>query len=117
MPAGPIPIDAEADERALYLLEGAVSLDGTPLQAERLYVLRPGNVASLRSESGARVMLCGGEAFATPRHVYWNFVSSRKDRIEQAVEDWKAERFPLVPGDSAERIPFPEGRPKTVSYP
>lgn len=114
---GAIPIDAEADERALYLLEGDAALDGTALEAERLHVLRPGHAGTLRSASGARIMLCGGEAFASPRHVYWNFVSSRKERIAQAVEDWKAERFPLIPGDSDERIPFPEGRPKTVSYP
>lgn len=112
-----IPIDADADERALYLLEGGAALDGTALRRECLYVLRPGLAATLGSQGGARIMLCGGEAFANPRHVYWNFVSSRKARIEQAVEDWKAERFPLIPGDSDERIPFPEDGPKTVSYP
>ena len=61
-------------------------------------------------------MLCGGEAFATPRLVWWNFVSSRRDRIEQAKQDWKAGRFPKVPDDSVEFIPIPEV-PKTVSYP
>ncbi len=114
---GSIPVEADADERALYLLEGDAALDGAKLEAERLYVLRPDHTGTLRSRHGARVMLCGGEDFATPRHVYWNFVSSRKDRIEQAIEDWKAGRFPLVPGDSEERIPFPSDRPKTVSYP
>jgi hypothetical protein len=61
-------------------------------------------------------MLCGGEAFTTPRHVWWNFVSSRKDRIEQAKQDWKARRFALVPGDEKEFIPIPE-IPKTATYP
>jgi hypothetical protein len=62
------------------------------------------------------VMLCGGEAFATPRHVWWNFVSSSRDRIEQAKADWKSGAFPTVPGDDKEFIPIPEV-PKTVSYP
>ena len=71
-------------------------------------VLRPGIHATLRSESGGRVMLCGGEAFTTPRHVWWNFVSSDRDRINQAKEDWKAGNFPKVPGDEVEFIPLPE---------
>jgi len=63
-----------------------------------------------------KVKLLGGEAFSTHRYVYWNFVSSSRERIEQAKEDWQAGRFPLVPGDDQEFIPLPE-RPKTVSYP
>ena len=61
-------------------------------------------------------MLLGGEAFATKRHVWWNFVSSSRDRINQAKEDWKNRRFDVVPGDEVERIPIPDV-PKTVSYP
>jgi len=61
-------------------------------------------------------MLMGGAAFSTRRYVFWNFVSSSRDRINQAKEDWKAMRFPLVPGDDHEFIPLPEV-PKTVSYP
>ncbi|MBC2779010.1 pirin family protein [Parasphingopyxis marina] len=116
-PGGSIPIDAEADERALYLLEGEASLDGEALTPETLAVLRPGQATTVRSENGAQIMLCGGEAFASPRHVYWNFVSSRPERIDQAIADWKEERFPIIPTDHDERIPFPAGRPKTVSYP
>jgi redox-sensitive bicupin YhaK (pirin superfamily) len=82
-----------------------------------LYVLRPGTSATLRSERGARMMLCGGAALDGPRHVWWNFVSSRRDRINQAKDDWRNERFPTVPDDSAERIPLPVVTPKTVSYP
>jgi len=113
---GSLPIDAEADERALYMAEGDAALDDATLARRQLYVLRPGVAATVRSDGGARLMLCGGEAFAAPRHVYWNFVSSRRDRIDQAVDDWKARRFPVVPGDADERIPFPD-RPRTVSYP
>jgi redox-sensitive bicupin YhaK (pirin superfamily) len=113
---GSIPIDPGADERALYVSMGEASLDGMKLAPLTLYVLRPGTAATLRSEKGGRVMLCGGEAFRTPRHVWWNFVSSSRDRINQAKEDWKAGRFPKVPGDDKEFIPIPE-IPKTVSYP
>jgi redox-sensitive bicupin YhaK (pirin superfamily) len=113
---GSIPIDPEADERAIYLAEGDASLDGMPLEPATLYVLRPGIRVILRSTQGAHVMLCGGEPMDGPRHVWWNFVSSSRDRINQAKEDWKADRFPVVPQDSEERIPIPE-IPKTVSYP
>ena len=113
---GSIPIDSEADERAVMLVGGEAELDGQPLDLFTLYVLRPGHEARLTSASGARAMLMGGEAFATRRYVFWNFVSSSRDRINQAKEDWKALRFPLIPGDDEQFIPIPEV-PKTVSYP
>lgn len=115
-PGAEVPIDDAAEERALYLADGEATLEGLALEPMRLYVLRPGVAATLRSGSGGRVMLCGGDAFAKPRHVWWNFVSSRLDRIEQAKRDWKAGAFPLVPGDDKEWIPIPD-QPKTVSYP
>jgi redox-sensitive bicupin YhaK (pirin superfamily) len=113
---GSVPIDASADERAVYVATGEATLDGMILEPMTLYVLRPGIAATLRSTGGARVSLCGGEAFATPRHVWWNFVSSSRDRINQAKADWTAGNFPKVPGDDKEWIPIPEV-PKTVSYP
>ena len=113
---GSIPIEAGADERAVMVVGGEAELDGVPLDPFTLYVLRPGHAARLSSASGGRVMLMGGAAFTTPRHVFWNFVSSSRDRINQAKEDWKAQRFPLIPGDDQEYIPLPEV-PKTVSYP
>lgn len=103
-----VPIDASADERAVYLALGDASLDGFPLEPQILYVLAPGHAGTLRSAKGGRVMLCGGEAFATPRHVWWNFVSSDRERINHAKEEWKAGRFPKVPGDDKEFIPIPE---------
>ena len=115
-PGASIPIDAGADERALYVAIGEASLDGTGLVPTTLYILKPGIAATLRSERGGRVMLCGGEAFTTPRHVWWNFVSSRRERIEEAKRAWKAGEFPKVPGDDKEFIPIPEV-PLTVSYP
>jgi redox-sensitive bicupin YhaK (pirin superfamily) len=113
---GSIPIEAGADERAVMLVGGEAELDGQPLEPFALYVLRPGHEARLSSASGARAMLMGGEAFATRRYVFWNFVSSSRDRINQATEDWKALRFALIPGDDQEYIPLPEV-PLTVSYP
>jgi redox-sensitive bicupin YhaK (pirin superfamily) len=115
-PRGAVPIDPDADERAVMLVGGEASLDGQPLEPYALIVLKPGETMTLRSERGGKVMLMGGEAFPTRRHVYWNFVSSSRERIEQAKEDWIAGRFPLVPGDEEEFIPFPD-QPKTVSYP
>lgn len=113
---GSVPIDASADERALYVAIGDATLDGMPLDPMTLYVLRPGSTATLRSATGGRVMLCGGEAFATPRHVWWNFVSSSRERINQAKADWTAGNFPKVPGDDVEFIPIP-AVPNTVSHP
>ncbi len=103
-----ISIDAEADERGVLVAVGSASLDGQPLETHSLYVLEPGVPMMLRAESDCRVMLLGGEAFKTPRHVWWNFVSSSRERIHQAKEDWRAGRFPIVPGDDAEFIPIPD---------
>ena len=113
---GLIPIEADADERGVMLVGGSAELDGAALDPYALYVLRPGHEARLSSGDGGSVMLLGGQAFSTRRHVFWNFVSSSRDRINQAKEDWKAMRFPLIPGDDHEFIPIPEV-PKTVSYP
>jgi len=113
---GAVPIDSDADERALMLVGGEAEIDGQKLEEFALYVLKPGYTPLLSSLAGGRLMLLGGQAFRTPRHVFWNFVSSSRDRINQAKADWKAQRFPLIPGDDQEFIPIPEV-PKTVSYP
>jgi len=113
---GSIPIDALADERAVMLVGGEASLDGERLELFDLNVLRPGEPMTLRSEHGARAMLLGGEAFTSPRFVWWNFVSSDRERINQAKADWREGRFAKVPGDEEELIPLPEV-PLTVSYP
>ena len=113
---GSIPIDADADERGVMVIGGEASLDGNALEPYALYVIAPGHAARLSTALGGRAMLLGGGAFATRRHVFWNFVSSSRERINQAKEDWQAMRFPLIPGDDEEYIPLPE-KPKTVSYP
>ena len=108
---GAIPLEDDADERAVMLVGGDASVDGHALKEFELAVLQPGRDMTLASTGGARVMLMGGEAFTTPRHAWWNFVSSSRERIEQAKQDWRQDRFPKVPGDEDERIPLPEGAP------
>ena len=103
-----VPIDAEADERAVMVTEGQATLDGAVLEPFVLYVLAPGHAATLRAGAATRAMLLGGGAFTTPRHAWWNFVSSSRERINVAKADWKADRFPTVPGDDKEYIPIPE---------
>ncbi len=103
-----VPIDAEADERAVMLTEGVATLDAAVLEPFVLYILAPGHAATLRAEAATRAMLLGGGAFTTPRHAWWNFVSSSRERINAAKSDWKAGRFPTVPGDDKEYIPIPE---------
>jgi redox-sensitive bicupin YhaK (pirin superfamily) len=107
-PGASLPISAEADERAILVAQGSARVDGQPLEPHNLYVLQPGQPMTLSADTAARIMLLGGEAFATPRHVWWNFVSSDRERINQAKADWKADAFPKVPGDEAEFIPIPE---------
>lgn len=114
-PGASVPIDASADERAVVLALGDANLDGAVLELYTLYLLRPGVPMTLRSDRGGRAMLLGGEAFTTPRHVWWNFVSSSRERINQAKHDWKDGRFATVP-EEREFIPLPEV-PLTVSYP
>ena len=115
-PGASIEIEREADERAIYLLEGDASVDGFALTQMHLALLAPGTRPVLRSTSGARLMLCGGAPMDGERHVWWNFVSSRQDRIREAKRAWTAGEFALPPGDDSEWIPIPEV-PKTVSYP
>ena len=111
---GSIVLDSNADERAIMATEGTLEIDGETVQPFTLYVLEPGTKPILSGYG--RAMLLGGQDFATPRHVWWNFVSSSRERINAAKHDWKAGRFPIVPGDAEEFIPIPEV-PKTVSYP
>jgi redox-sensitive bicupin YhaK (pirin superfamily) len=107
-PGSVLPIDAQTEERALYVVAGEIDIAGDRFAAGRLLVLRPGDAMTVTAASEARVVLVGGAAMDGPRHIWWNFVSSRKERIEQAKADWKLRRFDTVPGDEAEFIPLPE---------
>ena len=107
MPAGGrLALPALVPEQALYGVEGDLLLDGQPLPARQMAVL-PGNAAvEIAAPAGARVVLVGGEPLDAPRHMWWNFVSSRKDRILAASADWEAMRMGSVPGET-EFIPLP----------
>ena len=108
MPGGAsIELPAEYSERAVYVAGGKVELAGAQHQQGKLLVLPAGAREQVRATTGARLMMLGGELMDGPRHIWWNFVSSSKDRIEQAKQDWKLGRFPPVPGET-EFIPLPE---------
>jgi redox-sensitive bicupin YhaK (pirin superfamily) len=102
-----LEIPDEHAERALYPVSGELALDGEALPLEHLAVLDPGTRPLLRAGAAARVMLLGGAPLDGHRHVWWNFVSSSRERIEQAKQDWREGRIGQVPGES-ESIPLPE---------
>ncbi len=93
-------------ERGLYVVSGRATVNGTPVEASHMVILNSGATVSVTTDTEAQLALIGGESF-TERHIYWNFVSSRKERIEQAKADWREGRFPKVPGDEIEFIPLP----------
>jgi redox-sensitive bicupin YhaK (pirin superfamily) len=103
-----LPVDADTEERGLYVIAGEVDVAGDRFAAGRLLVFRPGDAITVTAVTDAHLVLLGGAAMDGPRHIWWNFVSSRKDRIEQAKADWKLARFDTVPGDDQEFIPLPE---------
>ncbi|MCW5579941.1 MAG: pirin family protein [Luteimonas sp.] len=100
-------IDASHPERALYILDGEAQLDGVDIPQRHLVLPDPGSPAVLRAKTPLKAMLFGGEPLDAPRHLWWNFVSSSKERIEQARQDWLEGRFGTIPGES-EFIPLPE---------
>ncbi|MBZ9977033.1 pirin family protein [Mesorhizobium sp. B2-4-18] len=108
-PGASVKIPPDAEERAIYTLEGEVSISGDVFPAERLLVFRPGDEIVISSSTGAHFMLFGGASLGSKRYIWWNFVSSSKERIEQAKQEWKTGRFDIVPGDEKEFIPLPEG--------
>jgi redox-sensitive bicupin YhaK (pirin superfamily) len=102
-----IPLDPDYEERAIYTISGEIDIAGDVFGPARLLVFRPGDRIAIRAKTDARFLLLGGEPMDGPRFIWWNFVSSRKDRIEQAKADWKLARFDSVPGDP-EFIPLPD---------
>lgn len=96
-----------AEERALYVAQGSLVALDTDIPQFTMAVFGPDHGVEVVAKEETRIALIGGEPFST-RHMEWNFVSSRAERIEQAKADWKAGRFPLVPGDETEFIPLPE---------
>jgi redox-sensitive bicupin YhaK (pirin superfamily) len=100
-------VPAEHPERALYVVEGVLDVSGRSFGVSQLLLLRRGVEVTVTASEGARLLVLGGEPIDGPRHIWWNFVSSSGERIAQAKADWKAGRFPPVPGET-EFTPLPE---------
>lgn len=104
--AAQIDLAADYSERALYSVTPGICIDGEPLAEHRLAMLQPGQAVRVSAEASSRCVVIGGEPVGA-RFKWWNFVSSRRDRIVQAQQDWRAGAFATVPGET-ERIPLPE---------
>lgn len=102
-----LPVDADTEERALYIVSGEIDILGDRFGVGSLLILRPGDRITVTAVTATRFAIVGGATMDGPRHIWWNFVSSSKERIDQAKEDWKAGRFDKVAGDD-EFIPLPE---------
>jgi redox-sensitive bicupin YhaK (pirin superfamily) len=102
-----LALPEEHAERAVYIVEGAVAIAGETYKAGRMVVFKDETPARVEAKADTRLMLLGGAAMDGPRHIWWNLVSSSKERIEQAKKDWQDKRFAPVPGET-ERIPLPE---------
>jgi redox-sensitive bicupin YhaK (pirin superfamily) len=105
-----MPIDPAYEERALYTISGEIEVAGNSFAPAQLLVLRPGDAITVKARSDARFMLFGGAPMDGPRYIWWNFVSSRRERIEAAKEEWARGRFDTVPGDEADFIPLPQDK-------
>ena len=101
------PLDADHEERAVYLVEGEVEIAHERYEAPRLLIFRPGDRITINAVTPTKMMFLGGTALEGPRYIWWNFVSSSRERIEQAKQDWKMGRFAHVP-EETEFIPLPE---------
>jgi redox-sensitive bicupin YhaK (pirin superfamily) len=106
-PGATLPLDPDYEERALYVAAGEIDIAGDTFAQGRLLVFRPGDRIAIRAVTPARLVLLGGTPMDGPRFIWWNFVASSRERINQAKEDWRSGRFALVPGDEKEIIPLP----------
>ncbi len=106
-PGASAPLDPDHEERGIYVAEGEIEIAGDRFEAPSLLVFRPGDRITATATRRARLMFLGGSALEGPRYLWWNFVSSRRERIEEAKEQWKSGRFEPVPGET-EFIPLPE---------
>lgn len=93
-------------ESALYILHGSVHSEGNEYGPRQILIAKDATLCTFEMEAGTTVYLFGGEPFPEERFINWNFVSSNKERIKQAVDDWKNQRFPTVPGET-EFVPYP----------
>ncbi len=113
-PGARIPLPDDHEDRGVYVVAGSITVAGDRFDSGQMMVFRPGDRITLKAgEQGARLMLLGGATLGGPRHIWWNFVASSKERIDAAKEarragDWAHGRFQLPPGDDQEYIPLPE---------
>ena len=119
-----LPVPDEHEDRAVYVVGGEVRIGGTAYEAGRMVILADGPAVLTAGDRGARVMLLGGAVADGPRHIWWNFVATSKERIDAAKQawaegDWEGGMFRLPPDDAAEHIPAPDGEPgtKAAFYP
>jgi hypothetical protein len=103
-----VPLDTTHEERAIYVIDGIVDISGDRFEAGRLLVFKPGETVTIAASTDTHFVILGGAPMDGPRHIWWNFVSSRKERIEQAKAEWKSGHFGKVPGDEIEFIPLPD---------
>jgi redox-sensitive bicupin YhaK (pirin superfamily) len=107
-PGAVLPLPDQHEERGVYVVQGAVDVAGVRFEAGRMLLFRAGDAMSVTAgPEGARLLLLGGAVMDGPRHIFWNFVASSRERIEQAKADWRAKRFGIVAGDETEFIPLP----------
>jgi hypothetical protein len=102
-----MPLDATYEERAIYTVSGTITIAGEAFAPGQLLIFKAGDAITIMADSDARFMILGGAAMDSKRYIWWNFVSSSRERIEQAKADWKEGRFDTVPGDEDEFIPLP----------
>jgi redox-sensitive bicupin YhaK (pirin superfamily) len=102
-----IPLPAGHEERGIYLAEGTINIAGDVFESGRLLVFRPGDEITVTAITSSRLLFLGGEPMDGHRYIWWNFVSSSREKIEQAKENWAQKRFDIVPGDEAEFMPLP----------
>jgi len=107
-PGASMPLPPVFEERAIYVVAGQIRIAGDLFEGGQLLILRPGDAISIIATKVSRIMLMGGEPMDGPRHIWWNFVSSSKERIEQAKHEWRQGKFDIVPGDAEDFIPLPE---------
>jgi len=109
-PGAKFPFPADHEERAIYILSGSLEVAGDVFAADQLLAFRAGDDITLKGGvDGCHIMLFGGAALNSRRYIWWNFVSSSKERIDQAKEEWRTGRFDIVPGDEEEFVPLPKG--------
>jgi redox-sensitive bicupin YhaK (pirin superfamily) len=109
-----VPLEADYEERAIYVSSGEIDISGDRFQTGQMLIFRPGDRITVKAIGPSRIAIVGGAPLDGPRHVWWNFVSSRRERIEQAKEEWKKGMFGKISGDEIEFIPLPD-KPNTVA--